>query len=474
MMKRFISIIMVALLIAVMIPVAASAGSYSITLQCSKPGYLYTVYKVADYNSTTGTFTSNSANAAVTAQVTANQESTAALAAACAATDDLGSSVGTFNTTSKTSETFSSLDAGIYFIQLTTKSAKWQETTMESVVVFPNKENKASYSIDLAGKINEGEPKVSKWFLADGAETKADQTFGTTDKKIDGKDVKTITYVLKADVPGTADSKITSMVISDKMGTGLNTAVHSIESVQLVDGTGRVVKESVAKSVSTEASVIDRKAADTVDKAHGTEGNTFGVVIDPAELAEDDFYGEGYQIVVTYKTELLSTAPLATAIDNTDAMIYGNSATSFFVVEGNPVTLKTYTIKAYKEDATSGAKLGGATFTLYDKDKNVLATAVSAESTGEADFGILLPADTYYVAETAPPTGYNLNSTESTITLSDSTPNGIGTVTVKDTKAKMPQTGGTGTLVFTIVGGSLVLLAAALFIIVMKKRSSAK
>ncbi|MBQ2569593.1 MAG: LPXTG cell wall anchor domain-containing protein [Ruminococcus sp.] len=43
---------------------------------------------------------------------------------------------------------------------------------------------------------------------------------------------------------------------------------------------------------------------------------------------------------------------------------------------------------------------------------------------------------------------------------------------MKDTRAKLPNTGGAGTLVFTIVGGSLIVAAGILLAIVLKKRAS--
>ena len=51
--------------------------------------------------------------------------------------------------------------------------------------------------------------------------------------------------------------------------------------------------------------------------------------------------------------------------------------------------------------------------------------------------------------------------------------NGIyNAVTIKDTRANLPNTGGAGTLAFTIVGGSLIVAAGILLAIVLKKRAS--
>ena len=162
-----------------------------------------------------------------------------------------------------------------------------------------------------------------------------------------------------------------------------------------------------------------------------------------------------------------------TNIPNTDAMIYGNEA-GRNVVPGKTVNVQTYKVVAQKVDAVSGDALEGALFGLYEDQActTEIARATSVANTGIADFKVKLPAGTYYVKEIEAPRGYNLNSEVKDVTLSASKTS--VTVVIEDTQAKLPSTGGNGTLMFTIIGGSLVLLAAALFVIVMKKRSSAK
>ena len=44
-------------------------------------------------------------------------------------------------------------------------------------------------------------------------------------------------------------------------------------------------------------------------------------------------------------------------------------------------------------------------------------------------------------------------------------------IEVEDTKSVLPITGGTGTMMFMVIGGSLILLAGALLVVVLKKRS---
>lgn len=459
--KRILSVAVAVLLIAMMmIPAVSAAGSNTVNWTCEYPGYTYTVYTVATYNSTTGAFTATSASLqdAVNNAVAADQM--AALAETLTTTTGL-TAEGTTFTTNAGSGNFT-LPDGIYFIKCTQPGPNNKKVLKNSIVVFPNKNKTTTETINLTDKVNEGQPTVTKEIVNGG-----DNTFGT--KSTTAKS-KTITYKLTADIAGSKDSKLTSYVITDKMGTGLNTSKHDVTSVVLKNG----ATETPITDYTVTTAAADIDCATTVDGGEGTTGNTFGVKLGSTILGTDAFYAEGNQVVVTYETELdYATAAVATDIPNTDAMIYGNES-GRNVVPGTTVNVQTYKVVAKKVDAVSGAALADATFGLYEDQActKEIATATSVANTGIADFAVKLPAGTYYVKEIEAPRGYNLNSEVKSVTLSAS--NASATVEIEDTQAKLPSTGGNGTLMFTIIGGSLVLLAAALFVIVMKKRSSAK
>lgn len=462
--KRVLAIVVAVLMVAMMIP-AVSAAANTVNWTCDKEGYTFTVYKVASYNATTGAFTATVSSLTNDVKAAATETEMAALANKCKTTT-FSDAETTFASTATTKSGSFEVADGIYYIKCTGQPANYKGMLKESIVVFPNAydngENATELDVALTDKIDEGQPKTYKDFLINGVENHNEQTFGSDD---------TITYILKADVPGSTTNKLTSFVVTDQMGNGLDVSKKddgtfkniSITSVDLKKADGTVVKSGLSYTLSTDASVIG-------------DDNTFGVVIASSELSANAFYGDTYQVVVVFTAKLLTNAPCATLIPNHDDSTYTNASGSA-VVPGQTVELKTYGVQAIKVDANdTSKKLGGATFQLYKEDKETLvAEAVSADRTGIASFDVRVPEGTYYVKETAPPTGYNLNSSWSeAITVGPDTPDGIGSVTISDTKAKMPSTGGNGTMVFTIVGGSLVLLAAALFVVVMKKRSSAK
>ena len=463
--KRILSVAVAVLLIAMMMIPAVSAADYSFTLKTTKPGYEFTVYPLATLDTSTGKYeaTSNVTDTTVQAAILTSTDSTANLLDACKNSTGLGNGLADKFVSSATSkEKTYNVGAGIYYVKCTDVPVNNKEIQQESIVVLPYKDgtqtkNSLTIDYDQNGKIKElGEPGVEKDFSIDGSLTKNDQTFGSDD---------TITYVLTADVTGSTANKLTSYIITDTMGTGLDKTKKDIVSVVLKNGTTETpLTEGTDYTVITEPADIG--------------GATFGVSIDATNvLDKNDFYATGNQVVVTYTTKLASTAPVNTNIPNTDALIYSNGSDTK-TIPGDTVNAKTYKVVAKKVDANTQAPLARAKFGLY---QDAACTKLIAESPktgndGIADFGVKLPAGTYYVKEIEAPEGYNLNSAPQRVVLPDDVDNAtkIATVVIEDTHAKLPNTGGNGTLMFTIIGGSLVLLAAALFIVVMKKKSSAK
>lgn len=457
--KRILSVTVAVLLIAMMMIPAVSAADYSFTLKTEKPGYEFTVYPLATLDTNTGKYeaTDNVTDTAVQAAILTSTNSTANLLDACKNSTGLGSGLADKFVSSATSKSKTyNVGAGIYYVKCTDVPVNNKEIQQESIVVLPYKDgtqtiNSLTIDYDQNGKIKElGEPGVEKDFSIDGSLTKNDQTFGSDD---------TITYVLTADVTGSTANKLSSYIITDTMGTGLDKTKKDIVSVVLKNGT-----TETPLTAGTDYNVITKPA--------DIGGATFGVSIDATNVLDKNaFYATGNQVVVTYTTKLASDAPVNTNIPNTDGLIYSNGSDTK-TIPGNTVNAKTYKITAQKIDANTGAPLTGATFTLYKADGTTKITSgTTSGNEGKVTFDKYLAAGTYVVKETGAPDGYNLNSTPQTVVLPGDADK---TVVIEDTKAKLPNTGGNGTMMFTIIGGSLVLLAAALFIVVMKKKSSAK
>ena len=137
--------------------------------------------------------------------------------------------------------------------------------------------------------------------------------------------------------------------------------------------------------------------------------------------------------------------------------------------EKSTVTVKTYGISIFKYDQANNAPLSGATFELYQKDAegNVIEDSVIELTSGENGYAVIegLDAGTYYLKETQAPEGYVCSEEELTITVPGDAGEGNYVVSVSFANAQVPHTGGTGTLMYTIGGAAIILLAGALLLI---------
>lgn len=134
------------------------------------------------------------------------------------------------------------------------------------------------------------------------------------------------------------------------------------------------------------------------------------------------------------------------------------------------------TVNVVKVDGNTKAPLPGATFKLTSDTDTTGTTLTTDGEDGTVKF-TGLKAGTYYVEETVAPSGYNINSKKFTITISTSgvvTGDGVNNskLTVNDYPLTVPQTGGAGTIMFTIGGVALITCAGVLFFILMRKKAT--
>ena len=291
-----------------------------------------------------------------------------------------------------------------------------------------------------------------------------------------------ITFRLSATITEHYDYYETyKLTFHDTLSKGLTLDANSIEVK--VDGTEI---ESTKYTVATDAD----------DKE-----DTCSFEVQFTDLRAIDSVKAGSTITVDYKATL-----------NEDAVIGGNGNTNTLKVSysNNPynrddttdtpdvtVTVYTYQFTVNKVDENETA-LANATFTLSKNTdgtnpikfvetttNNTYRLAVEGETDTVTDFttdstGTFtlqgLASGTYYLTETAAPSGYNTLAEPVTVNISEN-----GTVTVDNDSTEvttvkvvnkagstLPETGGIGTTIFYVLGG--VLMVGAVVLLVTRKR----
>ena len=205
---------------------------------------------------------------------------------------------------------------------------------------------------------------------------------------------------------------------------------------------------------------------------------TFEVTIDLAAMYADgkitnDDIQNATAITVTYEATLTEDATAGEYL-NTAWVSYPEDQHS----EKDTVTVKTFDIEIFKYDQATDEGLEGAEFELYQKDKddNILKDDEGKEIktilTSDPD-GIAairgLDAGTYYLKETQAPDGYVCSSEELCIVI----PGDAGDdyiVKVSFANSPVPHTGGTGTMMYTIGGIAIIVLAGVLLVVYRKTR----
>lgn len=479
--KKIIAALLVVMMLAMMIPFSASAaapaGPYTATYVCApntsdeadKVGdYTFSFYKVATLNTTTGEYTVSVDDAALKSAVNTGDNAgiIAASDALYAANPSVfGDAATTISFTSTdTSKTASVNDAGIYYIYCTSKPSKVTAVT-NSVIALPYYNDDAwvtnsnQSSFNLASKVSTSPVNVTK----------------TADKTNIGDNDKTVTYTLTASTAGSTTNKLTTYAIVDTMDAGLtlneDTVTVTLGSTALNKGTDYAIQTNYSYNDGTEKTA------------------TFAVVFTEAILNSDTFYNaDPKTVTVTYEASINDNAKMATAMPNSDGLVYGNDSGVSYE-PGQTVNVFTYGIKVKKVDGNNTATLlKDAVFTVYTDSsattpltvdgKNVTATT---GNNGEAVFVLdgtttefKFDKDaTYYVKETKAPVGYALNDTVFTVSIGTDAYTWVnGAAGVSDYKVTVPQTGGMGTMMFTIGGAALIACAGVLFLIVRRKKSA--
>lgn len=289
-----------------------------------------------------------------------------------------------------------------------------------------------------------------------------------------------------ADIGQTVEYRVTinvhagaeNYVLHDVMEAGLTyKGVTKIEHV--VPGTGTHDVETDKYEVKTGTAVV-------------TDGCTFEVHFTKEmcdELETND------KVIVYYEAMLNRNAVIAgEGNDNTAWLTFGEGGVS----NEDTVTTYTFGIDIVKTDS-SNKLIDGAQFKIYDAATggNEVKVVLTDEQDGyrrarddESGVAIVvtggqirvdgLDNGTYYLEETVAPDGYNKLSARQKFIVSDANldavfndgiySTGSGVHVVNKTGSMLPETGGLGTLLLTVLGGGTALGTGV--VLVTKKRMS--
>lgn len=357
--------------------------------------------------------------------------------------------------------TFANLDMGEYFIRPTSTTSVYQLMLQK---VEPTVSGGAYVIDDVTFTAKHKGVTVDKT---------ADKTSVTKNEKV--------TYTIKVDVPTYASQAVDkSFYVSDLLPDGLTIDTDSIK-------------------VQIDETDVDASNY-TLDKT-ATNDYTFKLSVDTAQYAANwAAYGEK-QLVITYTATLNKNETTAVNVKETNTVTFDYS---FYPYVENSHKQKTDTVDvttfAIKIDkyvkGDEGAKLAGAKFDLY---RTVYPGETGVTIPHTSIKGIKLEGDKvtaadgsvtfekyeangtnydYYLVETQAPSGYNLLDNAVKVNFTDAVvarTNGIYTVKIENTSGiQLPITGGTGTVIFTIIGIALMVGAVVLFVVSRKKAKESK
>ena len=233
----------------------------------------------------------------------------------------------------------------------------------------------------------------------------------------------------------------------------------------------------------TELALMDEYTI-AYDVSHNEDGTCdFEITLDLVNLYEmgaitEEDIDNATDITVTY-TATLAEDVTAGAYLNTAWVTYPEGES-----EKDTVKVKTYGIDIFKYDQALGvdgenAGLAGAEFALYGADDvtvaeedgtvtvNPDADPILTVTSGEDGDVVIngLDKGVYYLMETKAPEGYVQSTTPLKVTIPDDADETTYLVEVNFANAQVPHTGGAGTLMYTIGGAAIILLAGALLLI---------
>ena len=360
--------------------------------------------------------------------------------------------------------TFANLAMGEYFIRPTSTTSVYQLMLQK---IEPTVVNGTYVIDDVTLSAKHHEVSVTKT---------ADKTSVTKNEKV--------TYTITVDIPTYATGATDrSFSVSDLLPDGLTIDTDSINVI---------LKYLEFESTLPEGTY-------TLDKT-ATDDYTFKFSVDSTQYLDWAGLG-GHQLIITYTATLNDDATTAVNTKETNTVTFDYSNYPYVAnshkQKTDTVDVTTFAIKIDKYvDGEETNKLAGAKFDLYrtvypgETGVTIPHTSIQGiklegdkvtDADGVATFEKYEANGTnydYYLVETQAPSGYNLLADAVKVNFTDTevaTTAGIYTVQVPNKSGiQLPITGGTGTVIFTIIGIALMVGAVVLFVVSRKKAEESK
>ena len=287
--------------------------------------------------------------------------------------------------------------------------------------------------------------------------------FPTVEKKVDETDENAqigdeIMFTIKVKIPSTANDEIK---LTDTMTDGLS--YKSIDSVKMG---GTDVGES---AYSVEPAADNSSFVLTLPKA----------LVEEAATAAESESTKVTEVEIVCTAVLNGDAQTDTPEKNQVVLDYGEHYTT----KPKEAEVKTYEFKFNKVDGTTGDQLAGAEFQFLMNGTPMKLIEVEAgkeyriampDETGTTEtittigetvriYGLDTDVQAYSLQETKAPTGgYTILKDPTPVKASDGS---FGEIDVENNEGTvLPSTGGSGTMIFYVIGGLLIIGAAVVLV----------